>query len=221
MTRPPEDEPLLLSPPLPPPQAVSAIAPAIPVAISAAWRLLNFTCDASLVPRARGERTGGTDAGLRHPARDLLGKAFRAGVRLLRASGRPWARAAESVHVRHRFVTWAHDRPTSHNFHTRPWPATGPLPARMPPARRPSSDFPGEPVCRSALPGYPRGRPTDQRRSRAMSDKMENKAQELAGRAKSAVGGATDDRDLQAEGEKDKTAGNLKQAGEKVKDAFK
>ena len=54
-----------------------------------------------------------------------------------------------------------------------------------------------------------------------MSDKMENKAQELAGRAKSAVGGATNDRDLQAEGEKDKVSGNLKQAGEKVKDAFK
>jgi uncharacterized protein YjbJ (UPF0337 family) len=53
------------------------------------------------------------------------------------------------------------------------------------------------------------------------SDKVENKAQELAGRAKSAVGGATDNRDLQAEGEKDKTAGNLKQAGEKLKDAFK
>jgi uncharacterized protein YjbJ (UPF0337 family) len=52
-------------------------------------------------------------------------------------------------------------------------------------------------------------------------DKLENKAQELAGRAKSAVGGATNDRDLQAEGEKDKMAGNLKQAGEKVKDAFK
>jgi uncharacterized protein YjbJ (UPF0337 family) len=54
-----------------------------------------------------------------------------------------------------------------------------------------------------------------------MGDKMDDKAQELAGRAKSAVGGATNDRDLQAEGEKDKMAGNLKQAGEKVKDAFK
>jgi uncharacterized protein YjbJ (UPF0337 family) len=52
-------------------------------------------------------------------------------------------------------------------------------------------------------------------------DKLENKAQEVAGRAKSAVGGATDNRDMQAEGEKDKMAGNLKQAGEKVKDAFK
>src|SRR3954464_10311575 len=66
MTRPPEDELLPQSLlPLPPPQAVSAIAPAMPVAISAAWRLLNFTCDASLVPRARGERTGRTPAGLR------------------------------------------------------------------------------------------------------------------------------------------------------------
>src|ERR671933_606340 len=65
MTRPPEDEPLpesLL--PLPPPQAGTALPPAMPVAISAAWRLLNFTCDASLVPRARGERTGRTGAGL-------------------------------------------------------------------------------------------------------------------------------------------------------------
>src|SRR4051794_30256014 len=74
-TRPPEDELLpesLL--PLPPPQAVSAIAPAMPVAISAAWRLLNFTCDASLVPRARGERTGRTGAGLRQPCARFHGK---------------------------------------------------------------------------------------------------------------------------------------------------
>jgi uncharacterized protein YjbJ (UPF0337 family) len=52
-------------------------------------------------------------------------------------------------------------------------------------------------------------------------DKLENKAQELGGKAKSAVGGATDNRDLQAEGEKDKMAGNLKNAGENIKDAFK
>ena len=53
------------------------------------------------------------------------------------------------------------------------------------------------------------------------TDNLKNKAQEMSGRAKAAAGAATDDRDLQAEGEKDKTAGNLKQAGEKVKDAFK
>ncbi|TFV52537.1 CsbD family protein [Blastococcus sp. TF02A-35] len=52
-------------------------------------------------------------------------------------------------------------------------------------------------------------------------DKLTNKAQELSGKGKEAVGDATDDRDLQAEGQKDQAAGNLKQAGEKVKDIFK
>jgi uncharacterized protein YjbJ (UPF0337 family) len=52
-------------------------------------------------------------------------------------------------------------------------------------------------------------------------DKMKNKAEELSGQGKEAVGDATDNRDLQAEGEKDQAKGNLKQAGEKVKDAFK
>jgi uncharacterized protein YjbJ (UPF0337 family) len=52
-------------------------------------------------------------------------------------------------------------------------------------------------------------------------DKMKNKAQELSGQGKEAVGDATDNRDLQAEGQKDQTAGSVKQAGEKVKDAFK
>jgi uncharacterized protein YjbJ (UPF0337 family) len=52
-------------------------------------------------------------------------------------------------------------------------------------------------------------------------DKMKNKAQELSGEGKESLGEATDNRDLQAEGTKDKMAGNLKQAGEKVKDAFK
>ena len=52
-------------------------------------------------------------------------------------------------------------------------------------------------------------------------DKVKNKAQELSGQGKEAVGDATDDKDLQAEGQKDQAAGNLKQAGEKVKDVFK
>jgi uncharacterized protein YjbJ (UPF0337 family) len=52
-------------------------------------------------------------------------------------------------------------------------------------------------------------------------DKMKNKAEELSGQGKEAVGDATDNRDLQAEGEKDQAKGNLKQAGEKIKDAFK
>jgi uncharacterized protein YjbJ (UPF0337 family) len=52
-------------------------------------------------------------------------------------------------------------------------------------------------------------------------DKMKNKAQELSGQGKEAVGDATDNRDLQAEGQADQAAGNAKQAGEKVKDIFK
>jgi uncharacterized protein YjbJ (UPF0337 family) len=52
-------------------------------------------------------------------------------------------------------------------------------------------------------------------------DKIKNKAEELSGQGKEAVGNATDDRDLQAEGQKDQAKGNVKQAGEKVKDIFK
>jgi uncharacterized protein YjbJ (UPF0337 family) len=53
------------------------------------------------------------------------------------------------------------------------------------------------------------------------TDKIKNKAQELAGQGKEAVGDATDNRDLQAEGKGDQAAGSAKQAGEKVKDIFK
>ena len=52
-------------------------------------------------------------------------------------------------------------------------------------------------------------------------DKMKNKAQELSGEGKERVGEATGDRDLQADGQADQASGNLKQAGEKVKDIFK
>ena len=52
-------------------------------------------------------------------------------------------------------------------------------------------------------------------------DKLSNKAEELKGQGKEHVGGATGDEDLQAEGKADQASGNLKQAGEKVKDVFK
>ena len=52
-------------------------------------------------------------------------------------------------------------------------------------------------------------------------DKMKNKAEEISGRGKENLGEATGDRDLQAEGQADQAKGNLKQAGEKVKDVFK
>jgi uncharacterized protein YjbJ (UPF0337 family) len=51
-------------------------------------------------------------------------------------------------------------------------------------------------------------------------DKAQNKAEELVGKGKEAVGRATDNPDLEAEGQADQTKSNLKQAGEKVKDAF-
>ena len=52
-------------------------------------------------------------------------------------------------------------------------------------------------------------------------DKINNKAEELKGKVKEGVGDATDDEALERQGKKDQALGNLKQAGEKVKDAFK
>jgi uncharacterized protein YjbJ (UPF0337 family) len=51
-------------------------------------------------------------------------------------------------------------------------------------------------------------------------DKAKNVAQEATGKAKEAVGKATGDESLEAEGKADQVEGNLKQAGEKVKDAL-
>ncbi len=52
-------------------------------------------------------------------------------------------------------------------------------------------------------------------------DKAKNLGEEWQGKAKEAAGKATDDKDLQAEGQADQAKASLKQAGEKVKDAFK
>ena len=52
-------------------------------------------------------------------------------------------------------------------------------------------------------------------------DKISNKIDEAAGKGKEALGRATDNPDLEAEGRADQAKSNLKQAGEKVKDAFK
>ncbi len=52
-------------------------------------------------------------------------------------------------------------------------------------------------------------------------DKTQNKAEELGGKAKEKVGDVTGDDSLKAQGERDQSKANLKQAGEKVKDAFK
>jgi uncharacterized protein YjbJ (UPF0337 family) len=52
-------------------------------------------------------------------------------------------------------------------------------------------------------------------------DKAKNQAEDLKGKAKEAMGKATDDEDLEAQGRTDQTKSDLKQAGENVKDAFK
>ncbi|MHC9296740.1 CsbD family protein [Mycobacterium sp. LTG2003] len=53
------------------------------------------------------------------------------------------------------------------------------------------------------------------------NDKISNKLDDVAGKAKEGVGRATGDRDTENEGKLDQAKSNLKDAGEKVKDAFK
>jgi uncharacterized protein YjbJ (UPF0337 family) len=55
----------------------------------------------------------------------------------------------------------------------------------------------------------------------SLKDKLSNKVQSVTGQAKRKTGEATDDPYLEAEGRNDQTKGDLKDAGEKVKDAFK
>jgi len=57
--------------------------------------------------------------------------------------------------------------------------------------------------------------------SMGTDDKLRNEGQDLKGKAKEAWGDATDDEQLEAEGKTDQAKSDLKQAGEKVKDAFK
>jgi uncharacterized protein YjbJ (UPF0337 family) len=52
-------------------------------------------------------------------------------------------------------------------------------------------------------------------------DKLQNAGEEKLGEAKEALGKASGDKDMEAEGKGDQTKADLKQAGEKVKDAFK
>jgi len=52
------------------------------------------------------------------------------------------------------------------------------------------------------------------------TDKLKNKKDETKGAAKEQLGKATDEQ-MEREGQIDQTKSNLKQAGEKVKDAFK
>ncbi|MBJ8345791.1 CsbD family protein [Antrihabitans sp. YC2-6] len=53
------------------------------------------------------------------------------------------------------------------------------------------------------------------------TDKAKNKADDLLGQAKEKLGQVTGDRQQENEGKTDQTKANLKDAGEKVKDAFR
>jgi uncharacterized protein YjbJ (UPF0337 family) len=63
--------------------------------------------------------------------------------------------------------------------------------------------------------------PAEGRNAMGLDDKIENAAEKMGGKAKEASGRATDDPGLEAEGKMDQSKADLKQAGEKVKDAFK
>jgi uncharacterized protein YjbJ (UPF0337 family) len=52
-------------------------------------------------------------------------------------------------------------------------------------------------------------------------NKLSNKAQYWGGKARETVGRATGNRRTQYEGQRDQVAANLKDAGERVKDAFR
>jgi uncharacterized protein YjbJ (UPF0337 family) len=53
------------------------------------------------------------------------------------------------------------------------------------------------------------------------TDKAKNKIEDAAGKAKEGLGRATGDRSTEEEGRRDQARADFKDAGEKVKDAFK
>jgi uncharacterized protein YjbJ (UPF0337 family) len=53
------------------------------------------------------------------------------------------------------------------------------------------------------------------------TDKAKNKVEDITGKAKEAVGNVTGDASTRDEGRADQAKSSLKDAGEKVKDAFK
>ncbi|GAB3837996.1 hypothetical protein GCM10028799_77970 [Kribbella italica] len=63
--------------------------------------------------------------------------------------------------------------------------------------------------------------PSAEENGMGIGDKMKNAAESAKGKMKERTGDATDNEDLQAEGQTEKTKADLKQAGEKAKDAFR
>jgi uncharacterized protein YjbJ (UPF0337 family) len=54
-----------------------------------------------------------------------------------------------------------------------------------------------------------------------LDDKAKNKAEQAVGKGKERLGDATDDEQMANEGRGEQSKADLKQAGQKVKDAFK
>lgn len=54
-----------------------------------------------------------------------------------------------------------------------------------------------------------------------IDDKAKNTGEKLKGKTKEAIGSATGDEDTRQEGRGEQSKADVKQAGEKVKDAFK
>jgi uncharacterized protein YjbJ (UPF0337 family) len=67
----------------------------------------------------------------------------------------------------------------------------------------------------------PTSKPPERGSPMGANDKISNKLDDMAGKAKEGVGKATGDRDTENEGKADQAKSSLKDAGEKVKDAFK
>jgi len=87
----------------------------------------------------------------------------------------------------------------------------------------PGVQTPGEVRFFPAAPGTPTLRDDAGNREElimGLTDKIKDKAEALEGEGKKKVGDATDNEQLQAEGKAEQMKGDLKQAGEKVKDAF-
>ena len=66
-----------------------------------------------------------------------------------------------------------------------------------------------------------KGSVADEEAYMGIGDKISNKAEEVGGKAKEAVGDATDNESLEAEGKVDQSSAHGKQAGENVKDALR
>ena len=67
------------------------------------------------------------------------------------------------------------------------------------------------------------GRDVTESREPAVTDqdKINNKGEELRGKVKEGAGRATDDPELERQGQRDQSKADVKQAGEKIKDSIK